>query len=306
MQLINEVNEINKIEEDVGILIGNFDGVHTGHQSMLSEVLSLSKKKKESLVLVTFRPHPAEILKNAKHFLINSYDERLELLKENGIKYIWEIDFNRDFSTLSPKEFMDQYLLKIKKLKSLYLGHDFAFGADKSGDHLFVKNYCRDKDIEPYIQSKFDVGGESVSSSIIRKYLSNSEMQKVNQCLGREFFLSGVIKKGAERGKTIGFPTANIAVDNRRVVPASGVYSTLVEIEGVIFKSVTNIGTNPTFTDSEDLNVETHILDFDKDIYGVQLKVMFLSKIREEMKFSSANDLVSQIKLDIQKRLLIK
>ncbi len=263
MQLINEVNEINKIEEDVGILIGNFDGVHTGHQSMLSEVLSLSKKKKESLVLVTFRPHPAEILKNAKHFLINSYDERLELLKENGIKYIWEIDFNRDFSTLSPKEFMDQYLLKIKKLKSLYLGHDFAFGADKSGDHLFVKNYCRDKDIEPYIQSKFDVGGESVSSSIIRKYLS-------------------------------------------RVVPASGVYSTLVEIEGVIFKSVTNIGTNPTFTDSEDLNVETHILDFDKDIYGVQLKVMFLSKIREEMKFSSANDLVSQIKLDIQKRLLIK
>lgn len=302
MNLVNDISEIQKLGDNVGIVIGNFDGVHQGHQLMLKDVIKESTKKNEVLVLLTFKPHPAEIIKNATSFLINSYIERRELLKDVGILNVWEVDFNRDFSTLTPTDFLDKYISANKNIKSLYLGHDFAFGAGKKGDHNFVKSYCEGKHFKPYIQNKFEHDGKSVSSSVIRKYLQSGELEAANSGLGRNFFLTGVVKKGDGRGRTIGFPTANIGVDHKRIIPSSGVYATYVSIKGVKFKAVTNIGTNPTFIDDGIISIETHILDFDNDIYGEKLIVSFVKKIRDEKKFSSANDLVEQIKIDIGKR----
>ncbi|MCP4913862.1 MAG: riboflavin biosynthesis protein RibF [Oligoflexia bacterium] len=302
MNLVNDINDIDALGSKVGIVIGNFDGVHQGHQLMLRDVLNEASSKNEILVLLTFKPHPAEIIKNATSFLINSYVERRTLLEEVGIENIWEIDFNRDFSTLTPTDFLDKYISSIKNINSLYLGHDFAFGAGKKGDHNFVQEYCKDKHYKPFIQNKFEHEGKSVSSSIIRKNLKEGNLKMANSGLGRDFFLTGMVKKGDGRGRTIGFPTANIGVDHKRIIPSSGVYATYVSIKGVKFKAVTNIGTNPTFIDDGTISIETHILDFDNDIYGEELIVSFLYKIRDEKKFSSANDLVEQIKIDIEKR----
>lgn len=301
---MNVYSNIKELPEGkiYGLVIGNFDGVHKGHQKLLQEVKDICNERGFIPVVMTFVPHPLAILKNEKSFLINSYSERQELLKKEGFDHLIEIPFTRDFSTLSPENFLKQNVLSNNSVKLFFLGYDFAFGANKKGDHEFVKTYCKDKDIEIIVQKKFESDKGVYSSSLVRTFLSKGEPLEAAKILDRPFFIRGRVIKGAGRGRQIGFPTANIKVDFSRLVPEHGVYATKCNFRGCSYLSITNIGINPTFTDEKILNVETNIFDFSGDIYGEEIEVEFYEKIRREKKFSSVNELIEQISKDVKMR----
>lgn len=292
--------KIDSQHPDIGVTIGNFDGVHIGHRQLLKKIKEECNSKNLKFVVVTFNPHPQKILHPGKdHFLISSYDQRRQLLKKLGVDFLIEIMFTRDFSTLSPDEFLKEYILVYPKLKDFYLGYDFAFGANKQGGHDLVKSICLKSGIEVEIQPKFEFKGSVVSSSLIRERLISGRIDEVEEILGRPFNLEGVVVKGEGRGKKIGFPTANIQTSNDHLVPHKGVYVTKTNYQGMTYQSITNIGNNPTFKNGNQLHIETHIFDFDTDIYGETIEIEFLHKLRDEKKFPTVNDLIDQIKTDV-------
>ncbi|WP_127715256.1 bifunctional riboflavin kinase/FAD synthetase [Halobacteriovorax sp. HLS] len=295
MKKISSLKEISN--ETISITMGNFDGVHLGHQSIIKSISSLCKENGTKFVLITFNPHPMRILSPKDNFLINTYSEKYELLKNLGVDYFYEIPFTRDLSTLSPSQFLEDYLLKSKQVKFIYMGHDFTFGANKKGDFSFVQSYCSEINIVKL--DEFKKSESDISSSRIRKSINEGDVEHANKLLGREFFLSGTVVKGAGRGRQIGFPTANIEYNDERITPAFGVYITTVEVRGMIYHSITNIGINPTFNETNLKTVETNIFDFSEDIYGEELKVKFHKRVRDEKKFSSVNELVEQISNDV-------
>lgn len=302
MIVIKSFEDLKEVysEGSVQVTIGNFDGVHIGHREFLSRIAQDCKKTKAKFVLITFIPHPVQILKAQTGFLINTYIERRELLAECGVDYLLEVDFTRDFSTLSPEEFLRKYVFSFAGIEKVYLGHDFAFGANKAGDYKLAKSLCEKEKIQLILQDEFKLNNSSISSSIVRNEIKQGEMEKVNSLLGRAYFLSGHVIKGQGRGKQIGFPTANMDYDKALILPAGGVYITQTTIHGMTYNSLTNIGTNPTFNMGPSLNIETHLLDFNRDIYGEEMRVSFLKKIRDEKKFSSVNDLIAQIEGDVK------
>lgn len=300
MKVLQATKPNFKIEEDgpFGLTIGNFDGVHQGHQDLLNRVRESTKKNGQKMIVMTFVPHPIKIIKGATSFLLNTYMERRCLLESYGVDYLVEIHFTRDLSTQSPESFLEDYILSIDGLSTLYLGYDFAFGSNKAGDHEFVTDYCKNK-CSVEIQPEYKFKSKDVSSSVIRGYLLEGDILKANDCLGREHFISGRVVKGAGRGKQIGVPTANIEFDSDLLVPKRGVYITKTRYKDQLYHSVTNIGKNPTFTTDEAMSVETHLLDFDNDIYGDEIAVLFVERIRDEKKFDSVNELINQIKADV-------
>ncbi|WP_419168922.1 bifunctional riboflavin kinase/FAD synthetase [Halobacteriovorax sp.] len=299
MKVIKSLNELN--EFDYAVTIGNFDGVHCGHQKVIRNIKDECEKSNLKLVVVTFTPHPIQILNPKEHYLINSYSERRELLSELGIDYLFEIEFNRDISLMPPKDFLDEFIFNAKAPAKFYLGHDFAFGAQKKGNHSFVKKYCEDINTEVIVLCSFDVEGGKVSSTIVREALADGDVESVRKYLKRDYFIRGRVIKGAGRGRQIGIPTANLDLDRYRRYPKNGVYITKTKFGESTWYSVTNIGHNPTFTDGMGVFVETHILDFDNDIYGNEIEVSFIKRLRDEKKFDSVNDLIEQINLDVDK-----
>lgn len=285
----------------LGIAIGNFDGVHLGHQKFIKDAKEHCSSNNLSLVVITFNPHPRKILKAATGFLINSYVDRRSLLKACGVDHLIEIEFTRDFSTLSPGEFLDDYVLLGHGVKTLFLGYDFAFGANKTGDHKFVKDYCESRSVDFYIESQFKESGATISSTEIRKLISGGKMLDVANLLGRHYFLRGTIVKGEGRGKKIGFPTANMEILDDLLIPRTGVYASRVTYNEMVYFSITNVGVKPTFNKRSSICVETFIFDFDEDIYGETLQVEFIDFLRDEKKFDSVNSLISQLKYDVDK-----
>jgi riboflavin kinase / FMN adenylyltransferase len=283
----------------LGVTIGNFDGVHLGHQNLLAEIKQNCKETKTKLLVITFVPHPMKVLRAQKSFLINSYKNRRKLLESSGVDFLVELDFTRDFSSLGPVAFLENYLFKIKQLESIYLGYDFAFGSNKEGDRDIVIEECKKRNIRISIQPEFKKNENLVSSSLIRKELESGNVDNATIYLGRPFTVTGTVIKGAGRGRQIGFPTANISFFEDKKIPKGGVYITKTKYKEREYYSVTNIGINPTFSDAKSLSVETHVLDFDNDIYGEVIEVGFLKKLRDEKKFSSVNELIEQINKDV-------
>jgi riboflavin kinase/FMN adenylyltransferase len=301
MIVIKSFEDLKEVysEEKVQVTIGNFDGVHVGHREFLSRISHECKKSKAKFVVITFIPHPVQILKAQTGFLINTYNERRELLAECGVDYLLEVDFTRDFSTLSPEDFLKKYVFSFSGIGKVYLGHDFTFGANKSGDYKLAKSLCEKESVQLILQEEFKSNNSSVSSSIVRNEIRLGEMEKVKVLLGRSYFISGRVVKGAGRGKQIGFPTANLDYDKALILPVGGVYITQTTVHGMTYNSLTNIGINPTFNAGHVISIETHLLDFSRDIYGEVMRVEFLKKIRDEKKFSSVNDLIAQIENDV-------
>lgn len=299
MKLINSINDIAS-REKIYFTIGNFDGVHLGHQQFLKFIKDEAHKVGAKFLVITFVPHPSFVLKNQRAFLLNTYAERREMLREIGVEYLLEIDFNRDFSTLTPGDFLDTYVFNHSGIAKMFLGHDFAFGANKSGDFKFVKDYCVNKKIDLLIQDEYKFNSANVSSSAVRAQVKNGAMDVASNLLGRNYFISGRVIKGAGRGKQIGFPTANLGYERECIVPSNGVYITRTYFKEMTYQSVTNVGHNPTFNTGLDIHVETHVLDFNLDIYGEEIRVEFIKKLRDEKKFSSANELIQQIKMDVE------
>jgi riboflavin kinase/FMN adenylyltransferase len=302
MKIYTSTHDIPKNLE-FGLTIGNFDGVHLGHQYLLKKVKAECEKNSWKMLLLTFTPHPLAVLQGKINFLVSDYSEKLNLLKEYGVDYIVELPFDRDLSMLEPGVFLSDYLVSQKNIKGVFLGHDFSFGANKKGNHDFVYDYFKNSDVKVETLENYREEGVTYSSTKVRELLANGEVDKVFEVLGRGYQMHGIVKKGHGRGKGLGFATANLSYPREKLIPMCGVYITDIRIGDKVFKSLTNVGNNPTFNIREsDVCVENHILDFDSDLYGEKINVTFYKKIRDEKAFSSPAELVEQIKKDVTVR----
>ena len=303
MKIVNDSDSLKALNgQRLGMAIGNFDGFHLGHQKIVKTMLEYCKNRSMLLMVMTFVPHPRVTLKKAKQFLINSYRNRRKIMQESGLDILYELDFTDRFSNLSPEEFLNKYVLKEYNIRLFFLGHDFSFGKDKMGGRDLIEKHCRKNDVSIEFLDVFKREEEKVSSSRIRDLLRQGNIVKANELLGRRFLLEGTVTHGFGRGQSMELPTANLALESDLLIPERGVYSTKVVHRGRLYRSLTNIGINPTFQNSEEMTVETHILDFEENIYGEEIEVLFMERMRGERKFQSIEELKNQIKCDISER----
>ncbi len=286
------------------LTIGNFDGVHRGHQLLISRVLAqkaLVKTEKLTATLMTFDPHPSQILIPGKNFRsILSLEDRVATIKKFGIENVIVVPFSRDLSELSPEEFFKKIIIGQFKTVALVVGYDFSFGKNRSGTKEILSKLCKENGVILEVVEPLKINGEVISSSKIRDALRDGDVEKAALFLGRTYEITGMVEKGLGRGRTIGFPTANLFTQ-AETIPKKGVYVTLAESGGKTWQSVTNIGDNPTFKDQykTSTKIETYILDFENDIYGEKIKVHFVRRLRDEKKFSSVQELIAQIAQDV-------
>ncbi|MBF0224512.1 MAG: bifunctional riboflavin kinase/FAD synthetase [Desulfobacterales bacterium] len=303
MELIEEIKQIRKPYKNSVITIGNFDGVHKGHQALFKEAINKASSIGGTSLAVTFDPHPLKILRPDKTPpLITLYEQKVELIAQTGLDVLICIKFTKEFSEVTAKEFLEDILIKRLGMKAIIVGNDYHFGKNREGNIDFLQSFSKIFNFELIIPSWINVAQnkpDRISSTRIRDFVSNGNIEESKNLLGRYYQIRGFVEEGRKRGKELlGIPTANIRLSDE-LCPKIGVYAVIVELDGNKYKGVANIGYSPTFTDNV-FTVEVHILDFDKDIYGKKIYVNFVSQLREEKKFTSLSDLSAQIKKDIQ------
>lgn len=296
MKLANTT--LNCLDQPIGLTIGNFDGVHLGHKFLLDNFIDKCKLKNITPVVITFSPHPLIFLKNKESFLITSASRRNNILDTEFDVKVIELDFCEELQKMSGEEFFSKLLISFPKLELFYAGHDFGLGVNKSIDFNQAKNIL--KDIECYQEKPFVPSSIKVSSTLIRKELRQGKVESANYLLNRPFSLTGEVTQGNQIGNTLGFPTANLSLDRSLIIPKEGVYAGSTFIEEKEYLCVTNIGKRPTVTNDEVTTVETYILNFSGNLYGKELTINFYRHIRDELKFNSKDELISQIKSDIK------
>ncbi len=282
------------------LTIGNFDGVHLGHQKLISTVVRTARENNTESIVLTFRPHPKTILHpNEPHHRMFDYRDQVEMMAALGVDILVEEKFSKDFSLMSAEEFLENYIIKNFNPKHLVVGYDFNFGKSRTGNLDYLEKFCNEKGIGVTVVDAYVHEGQIASSTQIRLLLEHGQIQKAQEFLGRPYYLRGPVRVGNKRGRTIGTPTANISPEIE-FVPRKGVYLTWAYLGNEKFPSITNIGYNPTFENTDSyLKVETHIFDFDRDIYGEHLKIELIQFHRDEIKFSSVDALKNQIANDI-------
>jgi riboflavin kinase/FMN adenylyltransferase len=300
MKIFHDIEDLNTIvKNDLVVTMGNFDGVHLGHQDLLMQIRD--KFPGLELLVITFRPHPIFVINsNHKEHLLQSYQEKLKALTVLGVNYILELNFSEELRLLTAHEYVKNYLLKIHKMQAFGMGHDFALGKDKENSRSVVKNELIKNQINCFECRAFYIENKLVSSSRIRKLIDHGDIEKANALLGHNHTIHGKVIHGKKLGRDLGFPTANIKLDSEIFIPLLGVYKVKVHIGDKSYCGVLNIGKNPTVDTDEIIKVECHILDFDENIYGMEIEVEFLKFIREEMKFTDTRELVTQIKKDVE------
>ena len=289
---------IKKVYKNSVIAIGNFDGVHVGHQKVLKEARQKANKKNLKLGLVTFEPSPLMFFnKKVKNHRINSYNQKIYFLKKNKLDFLIIINFNKIFSNLSAEEFIRKILFKKLKSKYIFVSRNFKFGRKRLGDIKTLKNFEKRYSYKTIITTPYKKKNKMISSSLIRKIIYNGQVQKLENLLGRPWCIEGEVIKGKQRGRKIGFPTCNIKL-NSYTLPKLGVYSVWVQINKLKKKGIANIGFRPTFN-GKNLLLEVNIFGIKKNLYNKILKISFIRFIRAEKKFKNISQLKSQIKRDI-------
>lgn len=284
------------------ITIGTFDGVHKGHQSILNHVKQEARKIQGETVVITFHPHPRLLLRpdDTTLQLITTLDEKLELLEHYGIQNVVVVPFTREFSNLSAEAYIRDFLVSTFKPNRIVIGYDHHFGKNRSGTIRMLEQFQFSYQYHLDEIPKQIVEDIDVSSTKIRKGIMQGQVDQVARLLGHPYSLKGLIKKGNQLGRTIGFPTANIqSSDELKLLPKIGVYAVWVQYKNDTYKGMMNIGTRPT-VEGTNITAEVHLIDFDKDIYGEEIKVNFVKRIRDEIKFESLQALKEQIEIDKQ------
>lgn len=294
--------DIPEIEEDTTIAIGTFDGVHKGHLRIINKAIEIAKENKQKLLVFSFLDHPA-IVTGSKlvPLLINTSEEKINNLKKYDIDYCVMTTFTKGLSMLYPEEFIKEILIQKLKAKNICVGFNFFFGYKAEGDGKLIKELSSKYNYNAYIEEPLTIDGETVSSSTIRDLLNEGNIEKVNFLLGYEYFIKGNVIKGKGLGKSVlGIPTANLAVNGRKLIPKKSVYSCKVKVRNKEYNGLVNIGNRPTF-DNGLQSIEVHILNFDDDIYEEQIEISLKTRIRDEKKFNGVEELKAQILLDIEK-----
>jgi len=284
---------------------GTFDGVHRGHQTILARLTEVASVSNGESVLITYWPHPRTVVSNDSQDLklLTTLDEKIELLDKAGVNHLIVIPFTRSFSQLSSEEFIRQILIAQIGTRKLVIGYDHRFGRDREGGFDYIKAHQDEYGFEVEEIPRQDIEAVGVSSSKIRTALTAGNIRTANRFLGRYYSLTGTIVKGRQLGRTIGFPTANMQVDDPgKLVPANGVYAVDVLYKDQRYGGMLNIGFRPTVDAAtvagSNLTIETYIFDFDRDIYGEHLTLRFREFLRPEQKFEGLPALVSQLKQD--------
>ncbi len=303
MELIEQIEKITKPYKNAVVTIGNFDGVHLGHQALFQKVIEKSKEINGPSVAVTFEPHPMRVLKKNDHPpLITLYEQKKELIESSGIDVLICIPFSKDFAALTATEFVEDLLVSRIGMKAIVVGEDYTFGKDREGNLDLLKKFSMHLGFEVVVVNWIQLTDwpDRISSTRIRKLVMEGKLAEAQKLLGRYYQIRGIVASGRNRGgRLLGFPTANINLHDE-LCPKTGVYAVTVEHMDKNYKGVANIGYSPTFEDRV-FTVEVHILDFDKDLLGLKIRVNFIKRLRDEIKFSSISDLSEQIKKDIGK-----
>jgi riboflavin kinase/FMN adenylyltransferase len=302
VRIYKGIEDLGAFENSV-VTIGTFDGVHLGHQKILSRLNNLAKENAGESILFTFYPHPRMVVFPDNHNLklIQTIDEKIDALRDFGLDNLIIYPFTKEFSRLTAFEFVRDILVEKLKVKTLVIGYDHQFGRNREGDLEFLKESAKIFDFNVEEISAEEVQEVNVSSTKIRQSLLNGEIERTNEFLGRSFQCSGVVVEGQKIGRTIGFPTANIDLNNQhKILPKDGVYAVRAEINGASYNGMMNIGFNPTVLSKEstEKKIEVHLFDFDADIYGEHMAVFLYRYIRNEKTFSNLEALKSQLKHD--------
>ena len=281
------------------VTIGVFDGVHLGHQTVLKHVVESANRDGLASAAITFHPHPRQVLRpDLTTEYVTSLEDRLSLIMRTGLDGVATVSFTSEFAQTDAGDFV-RLLVEEFNLARLIIGEDFALGRQRGGDPETLAALGQELGYEvEVIELLTNDATTKVSSTEVRNALGDGDVTLVSELLGRRFALHGPVVVGFERGRSIGFATANVAIGNDRAIPAPGVYATIAHLESGPMPSVTNIGMRPTFDDGGGLSIECHIIDFDADIYGTDLRVEFVQRLRGERKFDGIDALVEQIGSD--------
>lgn len=303
MKIINSIEEVKTPFKNAVLSIGNFDGVHIGHQSLFHTVVEKAETIGGTAVAMTFEPHPMRVLKqDAQPPLITMYEQKVELIAKAGLDVLVCVPFTQTFAALSAEAFVKDLLVDRLGMKAVVVGRDYAFGKNREGNIAFLKDFGRKLDFQVIVPDWIQgvgIEGKRISSTIIRQLVMDGNVGQAKKMLGRYYQIRGVVATGRNRGgKLLGFPTANINLQDE-LCPKSGIYAVTAEHEGNLYPAVANIGYSPTF-DDHIFTVEVHILDFKKDIYSQKLRVNFIERLRDEIRFSSLEALSNQIEKDIK------
>jgi len=304
MKIIKGIERI-RIRNPV-VALGNFDGVHRGHRKILKTAAKHAKIEGAESIAITFDPHPQQFIRPERGLrLLTTLEEREELICEAGIDDLVVIRFDESLRSMNYRQFVKKYLIEGLGARRVFVGYDYAFGKSRSGDVSHLKALGREMGFVVTEIPPVHFGGKVVKSRFVREFLSSGRFREALALLGHDYLVSGKVVSGVGRGRELGFPTANLLVDEHKLVPAPGVYAGFVVIGGRKRRCVVNIGSRPTFP-ADGGAIEVHILGFKKNIKGRKLKVSLLQRFRDELQFSDVKDLIKQIKRDVKKAARIR
>lgn len=284
----------------LALAIGFFDGVHAGHRAVIDRAVTLAEQRGLTSAIMTFDPHPREVLYHQRLQYITPLNDKLKRFEECGVSRTYILTFDRNLSQLTPEQFVSRVLVPLKA-GAVAVGFNFTYGHLGRGNVEMLRELAGEQMLVGVVRP-FYIDGVRVSSTLIREKLLAGEVERAAELLGRPYSISGVVTRGHGRGRTIGMPTANVQPSESYLIPKTGVYAVHVTVDGTRYGAVMNIGYKPTFGDNEkEPTLEAHLLGFNRDIYGRPVKVEFAARLRGERKFDSADQLVAQIREDIAK-----
>lgn len=296
MRYIYGTTEINQIVGSI-VVLGNFDGVHLGHQKLFDIAKEKAKKTGLQVIALSFYPHPTWVLGNNPKPLLTSREEKKSKIDSMGVDIFIEYPFTKEFANITPEQFFTEILVKQLRARVVIIGSNYYFGKDKKGDILHMKELGQKYEVEICDVDTVKSQGMTISSTNIRNLIIQGDMNKVRQLLGNPYTITGEVVHGKALGRTIGFPTANVEADENRVYPPNGVYASTIKVYNNIYLGITNIGYNPT-VQGKSKTIETNIFNFNEMIYGEEVEIALYQFIRKERRFNSLDELVEQLKQD--------
>ncbi|MDF2612643.1 MAG: riboflavin biosynthesis protein RibF [Clostridia bacterium] len=298
MQYIYGTTDIEQKENSI-VVLGNFDGVHIGHQKLFELAREKAKENRLQIVVFSFYPHPSWVIGGSPKSLLMSRRDKEETIKTLQIDTLIEYPFTREFASISAERFFVDILISKLKAKVIIIGSNYYFGRGKEGNQKYLYELGQKYDVQVCVVDAVKIDGKIVSSSAIRDLITEGELETANRLLGHTYSIIGTVVRGKMLGRTIGFPTVNIKAESDRIYPPKGVYATKIQVYNREYLGMTNIGYNPTVNGSHKM-IETHIFGFDEELYGEEVRVYFYSYIRAEKKFSNVTLLAEQIQKDKQ------
>lgn len=295
MKIIFDPKQPLDFETSAGI--GNFDGIHLGHKEIVEAAKRCSRENSTRSCVITFNPHPQKVLGRKDLSLIFPLERRFEMLEATGIDAVVCLNFTRELSKVSAENFIKDILLDRLKIKDIVVGPGFSFGHKRKGNVDLLRSMGETLGFNTVVAEVARVDDQVVSSSAIRKLVRDGEISEANRFFGYDYYIEGVVVEGERRGRKLGFPTVNLDTE-WEILPRPGVYATYVRLPDGFHESITNIGVRPTFEESR-LTVETHLFDFNNDLYGKKVGVSFVERLRDEKRFASVDELVAQIEHDV-------